>query len=160
MPIEKIVVNASPLIILAKTGHATLFPKLFSSVFLPEDVAHEIRQVDDAASRLLLTSDWIDHVVVAINPEISRWNLGQGESAVLSFALNNGDVRASIDDRAARRCAEAFSLGTIGTLGILLLAKRRGLIDSARTAISEVRDAGLYIVDDLADLVLKEVAGE
>lgn len=160
MSIEKIVVNASPLITLAKTGHAALLPALFQTVFLPESVAFEIRQADDAASRLIVSADGIENVVVGVNPEIDNWNLGDGESSVLSYALAHKNVRASLDDRAARRCAEALSIRTIGTVGILVLAKRRGLIDSARIAINAVRDAGLYVSDELMDLVIREVEGE
>lgn len=159
MPIDKVIVNASPLIVLAKTGYAALLPKLFSSVFVPESVADEIRKTDDAAARLIAETTWIKKIAVDVRPEIAAWNLGEGESAVLSFALENSNFRASLDDRAARRCAEVFSILTIGTVGILLLAKRRGLVDSARIAIEEVRDAGLYVSDELIDLALKEEAG-
>ncbi|MFN0276980.1 MAG: DUF3368 domain-containing protein [Pyrinomonadaceae bacterium] len=160
MPIDKVVVNASPLIVLAKTGYAALLPKLFSSVFVPESVADEIYVADDAASRLIAASTWIEKIAVEVRPEIAGWNLGEGESAVLSFALESPDVRASLDDLAARRCAKVFSIRTIGTIGILLLAKRRALLDSARTAIEEVRDAGLYVSDELIDMFLKEEASK
>jgi predicted nucleic acid-binding protein len=160
MPIDRVVVNASPLIILAKTGHAVLLPRLFDSIVLPYDVVNEIRQTVDDASRLIDTCGWLEQMVVTVSPDISGWNLGDGETAVLSFALDNPGIRASIDDRAARRCAEALSIPTIGTIGILLLAKRRGLIDSARAAIGEVRSAGLYVSDELVESLLKEVESE
>ncbi|HCA96836.1 MAG TPA: DUF3368 domain-containing protein, partial [Cyanobacteria bacterium UBA9226] len=39
-----------------------------------------------------------------VAPEVAAWDLGKGESAVLSFALKNSGFVAIIDDRAARRC--------------------------------------------------------
>ncbi len=38
MRIEKVVVNSSPLIVLFRSGQADLFPQLFKSVVVPEQV--------------------------------------------------------------------------------------------------------------------------
>jgi len=38
--------------------------------------------------------------------------------------------RAIVDDFAARRCAQTFGIQTLDTGGLLVLAKRRGLITS------------------------------
>jgi len=42
MPINRVVVNASPLICLFKSGLADLLPALFKEVIAPEEVCHEI----------------------------------------------------------------------------------------------------------------------
>ena len=156
MPIDRIVVNASPIITLAKAGYADLFPELFNVVFLPRSVAREIRAGDDAASQLVLDAPWITNVAVDVPADISSWNLGDGESEVLSLALQDRGLRAAVDDRAARRCAEAFSIRTLGTVGIVVLATRRGLIDSARIAIDRLKASGLYLSDELIDSVLRK----
>ncbi|MEH2173161.1 hypothetical protein [Nostoc sp.] len=44
------------------------------------------------------------------------------------MALKNSDCPAIVDDRAARRCGQALGINTIGTGGLLILAKRRGII--------------------------------
>jgi len=41
---------------------------------------------------------------ISIDPLVAAWDLGQGESAVLSFALKNAEYWAVMDDREARRC--------------------------------------------------------
>ncbi|MFN6479286.1 hypothetical protein [Nostoc sp. DedQUE07] len=46
------------------------------------------------------------------------------------MALKNSDYAAIVDDRATRRCGQALGINTIGTGGLLILAKRRGLIPS------------------------------
>lgn len=46
----------------------------------------------------------------------------------LAAAISTGDCLAIVDDRAARRCGVALGITTLGTGGVLLLAKRRGLI--------------------------------
>ncbi|MDZ7954701.1 hypothetical protein [Nostoc sp. DedQUE09] len=57
---------------------------------------------------------------------VAAWDLGKGESQVLSLALKNSDCAAIVDDRAARRCGQALGITTIRTGGLLILAKRRG----------------------------------
>lgn len=42
----------------------------------------------------------------------------------------------------------------IGTLGIVLRAKKQGLVPAARPVLREVREAGLYVSDELAEKAL------
>ena len=50
-----------------------------------------------------------------------------------------------LDDLAARRCAQAMGLRMIGTIGLILMAKQAGLIESATHALEAVTAAGLFI---------------
>jgi predicted nucleic acid-binding protein len=84
---------------------------------------------------------------------------GIGESEVLSFALGRPGFRAMVDDKAARRCAKTLGIRTLGTGGMLVLAKRRGLIESVSDALATLRTVGLWMSDELVDLFLEE-AGE
>lgn len=92
-------------------------------------------------------------------PEVATWDLGKGESEVLSLALRNSGYAAIIDDRAARRCSQTLGITTIGTGRLLILAKQRGLIPFVLPRIQALRDAGLWLSDDLVNL-LKQQAGE
>ena len=62
---------------------------------------------------------WIDRKKVEISLPVAAWNLGNGESAVFSFAMNESGYRAVVDYLAARRCAQAFGIQTLGTGGLL-----------------------------------------
>jgi predicted nucleic acid-binding protein len=85
------------------------------------------------------------------------WDLGAGESAVLALALANSGTRAIIDDLQGRRCAEALGIPLRGTVGLILRARRSGVIASARDALNAVRGAGLFLSDRICVEVLKEV---
>lgn len=50
-----------------------------------------------------------------------------------------------MDDLAARRCAEVLGIPLIGTLGLILKAKRKGLLTSARPATEKLLAAGMYL---------------
>ncbi|MBW4586928.1 DUF3368 domain-containing protein [Aetokthonos hydrillicola Thurmond2011] len=160
MSINRVIINSSPLIALLKSKQAQLIPQLFTEILVPSGVFEEITTKDDVASTQLLKISWIQRVEVnTIAPEVAAWDLGKGESQVLSLALKNTDCAAVIDDRAARRCAQALTIKTIGTGGLLILAKRRGLIPSISPGIQALRDAGLWLSDTLVNL-LKQQAGE
>lgn len=125
MRIERVAVNASPLIALFQSGQAELLPQLFDDIFVPEAVWREVTETEheDVAAAGLRSAPWAKRAAVSISPRIESWNLGEGESAVLSVALNEQDCRALVDDRAARRCAKTLAVRTLGTGGLLILAK-------------------------------------
>ncbi|MBW4592454.1 MAG: DUF3368 domain-containing protein [Brasilonema angustatum HA4187-MV1] len=162
MSINRIIINSSPLIVLFKSQQAELLPQLFAEILVPSGVFEEVTIAgeDDAASRQLPRVSWIQRVeMTTIAPEVAAWDLGNGESQVLSLALKTLDCAAIVDDRAARRCGQVLGITTIGTGGILIRAKRRGLIKSVSEGIEALRDAGLWLSDNVVNL-LKQQAGE
>lgn len=140
------VVNASPLISLGRVGRLRLLSDLAGRVVVPPAVRAEVLRVEDAASRALLAIPDF-HVPEAIAPDtiVSMWGLGAGETEVITFAKRNPGAEVLVDDLAARRCAEALGIPARGTLGVILLAKKRGLIPSAAAVFQELRAAGLYL---------------
>jgi predicted nucleic acid-binding protein len=110
MRIEGVVVNASPLITLFRSEQADLLPRLFSRISIPEAVWQEVVVAgrDDAAARELGAQSWPIRQAVVPSPRVEIWNLGAGQTAVLSYALANSGVRAVVDDADARRCARTL----------------------------------------------------
>ena len=158
MVIERVIVNSSPLIVLFKSQQAELLPQLFLEILVPEGVFAEVTMAgeDDAAARQLPNVAWIQTVeVTSIVPEVAAWDLGKGESQVLSLA----STTAVVDDRAARRCAQTLDIPTIGTGGLLVIAKRRGIISSISPGIQALQNAGLWLSETVVTL-LKQQAGE
>lgn len=159
---DRVVVNASPLIILSKSQLIELLPGLFREVLIPGAVWDEVTAGAgaDTASRQLSAAAWARRVQVAsIDPAVAGWNLGAGESEVLSLAMNEPGCRAMIDDRLARTCARTLGLPFLGTGGALVLAKRRGLVPSVADALRAIRDAGIWLSAEVEQL-LKLQAGE
>jgi predicted nucleic acid-binding protein len=62
-----------------------------------------------------------------------------------------------LDDLAARRCAKAHNLPAIGSLGVVLRAKARGLLGQARPVVRTLTEAGMFLDDELIDSALKSV---
>jgi predicted nucleic acid-binding protein len=88
---------------------------------------------------------------------ILSWDLGPGETQVVSHAVLHGADRVVIDDLEARRCAKAMGLANIGTLGIVGRAKAAGLIDRTGPVVQRLRETGLYASDDIVQRLLREV---
>jgi len=82
---------------------------------------------------------------------VAAWDLGRGESEVISFALQNPSHRVVLDDREARRCAETLGCKCIGTAGILVLARRRNLLPSLRDAFAKLGNSGIWLSRDLVE---------
>lgn len=129
---------------------------------MPERVSIEIIEGSDIATNKLYDYEetWLSRHLVNVAEEVLVWNLGDGETDVLSLAFENKkNYTALIDDRAARKCAETLRIRTLGTGGILVLAKKRGLINSVGEALDKLKNVGLYISDEIVEL-LKKQAGE
>ena len=65
-----------------------------------------------------------------------------------------------LDDRAARRCAHALAIPCIGTLGIILRAKKEGLIQEAVPILKKLQGAGFHLDDHVVAEALRAAVGE
>ena len=152
------VVNASPLIALAHADKLELLEKLPAEIVVPEAVVEEILAGPNDPARRALASAWGPRRPATVPEKVAEWGLGKGESAVIALAL---ELRATaiLDDRSARRCAKALGVPVLGTFGVIIRAKQRGLIASAQPVIRSIVDAGLYY-DDAAIRTLLSSIGE
>lgn len=159
---ETWILNASPVITMAKAGYLHLFEQLAAKLLIPEPVAREIlaAPLSDPA-RKALESGWGERVSPREMPSaVLEWGLGSGESGVLALSLEIPECTVVLDDAAARRCARALRVPLIGTLGAILRAKRAGLITSAAQAVLALRAAGLRLDDEVIRTSLQRAAGE
>ena len=159
-----LIFNASPLIILAKSGLLSVVLRLPYAIKIPQAVAEEVGASHDsldASCLWLKTPAAVDTICAAPAPSefVSAWGLGMGESSVIALAESLPDSIAVLDDMAARRCAAALNLPKVGTLGLLLMAKKAGFLSSICQALDAVAQAGLFISQKHIDEIRKR-AGE
>jgi predicted nucleic acid-binding protein len=117
-------------------------------VVVPAPVAREIerRGSSDVTVRAIRTTPWLERVEAPRAPSlVEAWDLGEGESGVLAWAHAHPGTLAIIDDLAARRCAASLQIPVRGTLGLVLVAKQRGLVPAARPLLDRLRAAGLFL---------------
>ena len=154
MLIDRIVVNASPIICLFKSGLHEFLPLIFQHIVVPQAVIKEVTTPgkNDFPAGQVLSQKWLNPVSdIPIDLRVAAWDLGRGESAVISYALKSSNYYSVLDDREARRCAEVLGCKVIGTVGILLLAKRMGILPSLRDAVAKLGRSGLWLSRDFVE---------
>lgn len=159
---KTIIADSSPLIVLLKSDLENILPELFDEILVPEAVWQEILSggTNDAAKQKLSFLLWIKRVTATdSNEEIESYNLGKGETEALSLALKTPESGVIVDDFAARKCAKDLKIPFIGTGGLLIVAKQKGLIASVAEALQRVQNEGLWLSDVVIEL-LKQKADE
>ena len=156
---RKVVANTTPIIALADIGQLDLLRQLYGEIIIPTAVLDEI--ISEPARRKVGESDWIivESVSNAEQKRLFKSRLHEGEVEVMLLAQEQHADLVIIDDNAAKKTAKFLGINVTGTMGILIRAKQNGLIDEVKPLIEELLDKGLYIGQEVVDMVL-EAAGE
>ena len=86
--------------------------------------------------------------------------LDEGEKQAIALAsISEGDVLLLLDDRAGRTVADNMHIPTTGLIGVLLLAKEKGLVENIGPLIENLRHNGYWISDEIMEIAMK-LAGE
>ena len=125
-----VVADTSPINYLVLIGEIDLLPQIFRKVLVPEAVWRELA----ASGSPQVVKDWIATGPAWVNVESptaidATIRLGKGEVEAISLAKERKAELVLIDDRKARRAAIDRGLEVAGTINILEIAARRGLID-------------------------------
>jgi predicted nucleic acid-binding protein len=159
---ERWVINASPIIALARVGQVELLSRLPARAVVPQAVVDELAQAPESDPARRAIESGLCQIVPTTTPpkELLAWDLGSGETAVLAHALAHPKWVAILDDGMARRCARSFSLPMKGTLAVILLAKQHGLIESAAQVLHALRGADFRLDDAVIQDALARTVGE
>lgn len=155
-----VVCDASPLISLSAIGQFELLHQLYGKIYIPDAVRAEVLGAgpERPGSRELREADWVhartvenDFLVRALEGE-----LDQGEAQAVALAVEIKADLLLVDERRGRRVAQRFGIKVIGILGILVEAKKRGLIPVVRPALDDLlNQAGFRIAPALYNAVLR-----
>ena len=149
---EPWVINASPIIVLAKVGLLEKVSTLADPLVVPEPVAQEVNRgaADDAAVRWLKSAGrGFIRPAVAVSPQLAVSGIGLGERSVIAWALAHPGFVAVLDDSAARSQARRLGVPVLGTVGVVIRMKQAGLIDKVKPPLLQIRQAGGHIGERL-----------
>lgn len=159
---SKVVVNSTPLIALGKCGRLEILKSLFCEIDIPEAVYNEVCAKNDIVSQnVKAAKSWI-HVHKIKHYEdkkMYRSRLHDGEVEVMILAQEINADLVIIDDYAARSTAKFLQLPLAGTLGVLVTAKRHGIIASVSDIIVDMEAQNIYYSEKIKRLVMTR-AGE
>jgi uncharacterized protein len=163
MSLKVRIVNTAPLIFLAILNRLELLRQGVDLVYVPTVDLDELRAVPDEATEKVQSKigDWL--VEKNCNQPglitLAEQSVGAGEANVIALALELNSRDVVLDDLDARRFARRSGLDPIGTLGLLLTAKRNGLIEVIAPEVDALRNAGFRVSESLVKAILAE-AGE
>ena len=147
-----VVADSSAVIILHQIGHLDLRRELFGHVAVPLAVAREV------APSLRTVPTWIAVHRVPRNPDLPTY-LDDGERKAIALALHLAADTIVLDERPGRRVATSLGLDVVGSLGLLVKAKRAGMTRDVRPLMDAMLSSGLYATDTLYRQILV-AAGE
>lgn len=165
-PLQKrraIVSDSSPLIHLSRIGRLGLLRELFREILVPHAVYREvvIEGRGRPGSGEVEEASWIS-VMKIRNEQLKRvlqLVLDEGEAEAIVLALETSANLVLLDDREARLQAKRLGLKVAGTIGILLRAKKLGLISNLKAELDKLEETGFRISKSLQEEVLR-AAGE
>ena len=157
----KIVINSSPLIALSCINQLKLLEKLFDEVIIPQAVYNETvidgndkkldNEIKQFANLKILTVMDLRSLEFIIDV------LDEGEAEVIALAKELKINTVVIDELKGRKYARKHNLETIGSLGILVLSKKKGLINKVAPLMQKMADHGIRIGDKLKEEILRKV---
>ncbi len=161
MPEPVVVSDTSPIQYLHQVGHLHVLSVLFRQVIVPPavvaEIAEGVRQGIDLPD--LAKLPWLIQRPPASQPTFpGSADLDAGEREAIALALEL-HCRILIDERAGREVARVLGISRTGTLGVLISAKKAGLVPMVTPLIDRIVQRGYRLNDTIRADALR-LAGE
>ncbi len=157
----RVVVDASPLIGLAKAARFGVLQQLFCKVAVAEAVRDEVRAGHNLPGKAELEAavdaGWLEIVTTSTSPIFA--DLGAGEAATLTYASETHAL-VLMDDKAGRLRARTHGLDVVTIIGVLVAAKRKGFVDAIGPLFDLMRERDFYLSDKDIQDALDQVGEE
>ena len=158
-----VVSDTSPLIALHAIGRLDLLEALYREVFIPDAVRREYLHEDvtdsgspERARRWLIERKLLN----AQAADILKTQLGAGEAEAIALSLGTSADLLLMDERRGRHTAERLGIRCLGTAGVLLQAKQRGLISALRPELEALTSQADFWLSESVQGKLLAQAGE
>ena len=150
-----LIADSSALVALSVCDSLDLLDALFGEVKVPQAVFDEVSVNHKPESAVL--ERYLQGKVESVDTEKYVYldayaDAGETE-AMLLYKQMSADWLL-IDDKRGRKIAAVNHINTIGSLGVLLSAKKRGLISAVKPKIDQIADSNVYISQTLRQIVL------
>jgi predicted nucleic acid-binding protein len=154
---EPITVNTGPLIALAACGALDLLRRLHSHVLIPTAVVEQFGRGRSGGAASTDLPLWLEvRTLRGQVPPILVAHLDAGEASAIALALEERIRLVGMDERRGRLVARDMGLAVTGSVGVLLRAKRLGLIDAVAPHLAAMRQNGIWLGEALVRRVLTE----
>jgi predicted nucleic acid-binding protein len=155
-----LVADSSALIALSVCNALQFLDVLFKEIKVPKAVFDEVTVEGEKESIEL--SKYLKDKIESVSMEdyvITDFSIGEGDLEAMALYKKLGADKLLVDDKRARKLAQLNGMNIIGSLGILLIAKEKKLIEKIKPYVEIIKGSDIYISEELIDSVL-ELAGE
>lgn len=147
---DLLIADTSPLLALARIDALALLPKLFEQVLLTDSVWRECTAKPERQDAFRIIAAEQQKLIKRVaDPEVRAGlaGLDRGEQTALELAWQR-QAMVLLDERRGRLVAKANGIRVIGALGVLLLAKRQGLLPKVEPLLQQLKNSG-YFLDEV-----------
>jgi predicted nucleic acid-binding protein len=157
----KVVSNTTPIISLLKIGKLEILKDLYKEIYIPQEVFSEIEAGKHKEYYLnLLELEWIKIEQIQDRKSIAYFlDLDKGEAEAIILATESEADLILLDESLGRFHAKHAGLRVTGTIGILVKAKKQGLISELKPLLLELKEKGVWLSESLIERIL-ELANE
>jgi len=157
-----VVADTSVILNLCCVRQEHLLLALFREVSIPEEVRSEFERLSKQQPRFqgLRVPSWLKVMSVDAVPDSIAVmpNLHAGETAALALAMQLEAQAVLMDESAGRKAAHLLGMQAIGVLGVLMQAKRSGLLSAIKPVLDDLENqAGFWLAPALAEAALEKL---
>lgn len=147
---QKVIVSdTSCLILFHKIGQLELLHRVFGRIIITETVVQEFKRP---------IPPWIEVINPTTNLHLALQGfLDPGEASSISLATEFKEALLIIDESKGRKVAKELGIAISGSLGVLVTAKNKGIIDAVKPIIQEISRTNFRLSEDLVKRVLHYV---
>jgi predicted nucleic acid-binding protein len=155
-----VVADAGPIIALSAVGCLDLLQGLYGRIIVPRAVLNEVLALPGAPGSEVAERAWVDvnDEVLDNDPVVVGLmsTLDLGEACAIALAARLQADLCLIDERRGRAVARQLGVRIKGTIGVLVDAKHRGLLQEVAPVLKALRDAGVFLSDAVVAAALRE----
>ena len=146
-----VIADAGPLIAFARLHQLDLLPQIFDRVFVTDIVFAECAgRADFPESPLIRKAVDKKQLVLCTAPDFSAYaqKIDAGEASAIAVAIEYG-CGVLMDDKTGRKMATNAGVPVIGTVGVLVLAKRNGLVPLVKPQLEKLAASGYFLSEEI-----------
>ncbi|MDM7273515.1 DUF3368 domain-containing protein [Sulfurihydrogenibium azorense] len=154
---RKVVSNTTPILSFIKLNRIDILEKIYERILIPEAVFGEIQEGKNKYYIDISKEPWIEILKVENRKILEQLEkeLDKGEAEAIALSLELPADLLLIDEKLGRRIAEEKGIKISGKIGILIKAKKQGIIKEVKPFIYELIEKGNYYEESFIKLILQ-----
>lgn len=149
---QLVVADSSALIIYERINRLDILQSVYDTLIVPPAVVREVFHTH-------ALPDWIheQRLTAMVASRIVAARLGDGEREAIALALELNASLLLLDDLPARHLAQELGIKILGSAGVLVTAKEKGVIELVGPLLREMQEYDFRVSQKVVTGILKNV---